>query len=492
MEVLLTTLLVPSLGALLLTAEWQSRVAWGRSTRDAWRRALKGLAVLLALLALGMLVHAVVRLITQFAAEQVILGLARGLLIALALRAAQRALQVSRLPDVHAVDVPQPQPSTRGELRVCGWLLAGFPLLWVAVPVLLLVSPLLLGMALTGMTRRAERARFLWLMAVAAEHQMDLATEIDAFAGGAHWWSRERYVALAGRLRNGSPLSEALAADRQLLPAEMVAAIRVSERTGTLPATLQEMAARYLEGVSRPQGDGAIFGLLSYYWVVLVLLGGAVGALSYWVAPTMQQIFSDFDAALPPLTRRVFEVTEASSTLLLFLLPLLAIPAAALLLLSTRAVDRGELFHWAPLGRWFPRGDAPGVLRWLALAVGAARPLPALIGEVAERLPRRDLGARLQRAARAMDGGSDPWVSLAAERFLTPREVVAVRAAHRAGHAPIVLMAIADGIERARLRRILWWIEWLKPIVMLVLGGLVAVLCVAYFLPLIAVFQRLL
>ena len=95
------------------------------------------------------------------------------------------------------------QTRPRDELRLCGWVLTGFPLLWAAVPALLLAAPLLFGVALVRMNSRIERTRFLWSMAIAIEHDMNLADEIDGFAGGARWRTRERYMALAGRLRDG-------------------------------------------------------------------------------------------------------------------------------------------------------------------------------------------------------------------------------------------------------------------------------------------------
>jgi type II secretory pathway component PulF len=112
--------------------------------------------------------------------------------------------------------------------------------------------------------------------------------------------------------------------------------------------------------------------------------------------------------------------------------------------------------------------------------------LPALITDVAERQPNRGLALRLLRAVQLMEAGGEPWIALSREHFLSRREVAAVQAAELAGSAPLALNAIADAIEHAQLRRILWWIEWLRPLVMLIFGGLVGVFCIAYFLPLIA------
>lgn len=491
-EILVTTLLVPLIGAVLLIAEWQSRTAFGRSTRANWRRGLQACGLLLAPIVAGMAWHAVARLASETLIEQIVPTVARLLMIVAASRAAYRAWQVGALGDYYSADVAAMllQSRPRSELRLSAWILACFPLLWAALPCLLLVAPLLFAVAILRMNDRVERTRFLGALAVAVEHNMDLAAEVNGFAAGARWRRREQFVALAGRLRDGTRLSDALAADAQLVSPNVVAAVRIAEQSGSLGAALRAEANRQQQALCGQFSDSSVFALICYYWVVLVVLAGIASALSYWIAPKFQEIFKDFGYPLPPLTERVLEMSAGSPLFVMLVIPLLLVPATTLLLLSTRSVDDGGSGIWTPLSRIFPRRDAPGVLRWLALAVDSRRPLPALITDVAERLPRSGVAVRLLRSAQSMTAGSEPWEALARESFLSRREVAAVRAADRAGGAPLALNAIADAIERAQLRRVLWWIEWLRPLVMLIFGGLVGVYCVGYFLPIVEMIRR--
>jgi type IV pilus assembly protein PilC len=492
MEILITTLFVPLVGALLLIAEWQSRTAFGRSTRANWRLGLRCCAIALVPVAAGMIWHTVGRLANHLLLEQIVPSIARVLMIVAACRGAYRAWQVALMGDYYTAQPADMlrQSRPRDELRLCGWILLGFPLLWALVPALLLIAPLLFAVALIRMGSRVERTRFLWTMAIAVEHGMNLADEIDGFAGGARWRTRERYMALAGRVRDGARLSDALSADGQVASAEVIAAIRVAEQTGSLGATLRAAAVRNQQGLTGAQSDGSVFAMICYCWVVLVVLMSVASSMSYWIAPKLVEIFKDFEIELPPLTAKVFDMSAGSPLFMLLVVPLLAIPAAVLLLLSTRSVDDGSGIIWGPLSWIFPRRDAPGVLRWLALAVEGRRPLPAVITDIAERLPNRNLGLRLLRAVQSIEAGGEPWESLSRESFLSRREVAAVQAAERAGSAPLALNAIADALERARLQRILWWIEWLRPMVMVIFGVLVAVYCIAYFLPLVTMIWK--
>ena len=493
MEVLFSTLLVPLFGVLLLTAEWQSRTAFGRSTRKGWRHALRALAILLLPLTAGMLWHAISRVASDLLIEQLVPTVARMLLVGVAGWAAYRSWQIGLTGDYYTADrVGILQESrARDELRLCAWVLTVCALLVVAVPAMMIAAPLLFGIAMLQMGRRVDRIRFLWHMAIAVEQDMDLAEEVDAFASGARWSMRERYVALSGRLRDGTALSVALEADPVIVSADVAAAIRVSEQTGTTSETLRAIAQRHHLAMCGPQSEGSVFGLLCYYWVVMVVLAWVTGFLGYWIVPRIEDIFTDFGEELPALSSTVFNLSVTSPVFILLIVPLLAVPAATLMLLSTRAVDGGSSPIWTPLSGILPRREAPGVLRWIAQGVAGGKPLPPLIASVAERQPERSLNVRLLRAAHQMESGEEPWESLARERFLSRREAAAVQAADRASGAPVALNAIADAMDRARLRRVLWWIEWLRPLVMLTFGGLVGMFCIAYFIPLVSLIWNL-
>ncbi|MBL8849424.1 MAG: type II secretion system F family protein [Planctomycetaceae bacterium] len=488
MEILVTTLIVPFLGALLLLAEWQSRIAYGRTSRGNWRLVLRGCAIALLPVVAGMVWHALVRLTNESWIYQAIPSIVRLLMIVAAARAAFRAWQIGLMGDYFTAEpaamLRQTRP--RDELRLCAWILTCFPLLWATVPALLLVAPFLFVAALMRMSQRVERTRFLWTLAIAVEHGMDLPAEVEAFGGGARWRTKERYMALAGRLRDGARLSDALATDGLLTSAEIIAAVRVAEQTGSLVATLRAAAARHQTALCNTPGDRSVITLICYCWFVLVVMSAITSSLAYWIAPKFEEIFKDFGVEMPLLTARLFDMSASSVTIFLLIIPLLVVPAGILVLLTTRSVDDTAASAWGPLSRIYPRRDAPGVLRWLALAVAGGRPLSAVISDVAERQPNRGLSLRLQRAAHAMNAGEPPWQALSDEHFLSRREVAAVQAADRAGNAPTALNAIADSIERTHVRRTLLWIEWLRPTVMLVFGGLVGIYCLAYFLPVIA------
>ena len=493
MEVLIVLLLVPGLGALLLLSEWQGRAALGRDARRLWRHVLRAAGLLLLPIAAGLSFYAARRFI-EFDLIQSVLLIGRLLLVGVLLWAGLRAVRVAGLGDERELSAREAVLRSRpaDELRLAAWTLVAFPLLWLVLSALVLIAPLLYIVGVIATTRRGESGQLLWTLAIGVEHRLNLADEVEALAQAGPWRRQSRLLGLASRLREGAVLSDALNSEPTLLPPHVVMAIRIGEQTGHLQRVLRDCAMRDTADMRHSQGDGSIAALMSYYWVLSVVMIVVVTFLCYSIVPKLKMIFQDFNIELPGVTQRMIAFADWLTGFGWITLPLLAMPVTLILLLAYAYIVGWSRINAPLLMRWFPRRDAPGVLRSLAWAVDAKRPLPALVSDAAAHHPRRDLGLRLARIGLVMESGDEGWKSLADEGFVTTQEVRALEAAGRVQHLPVALDALADSLDRARRHRLLWWIEWCKPLVMLTFGWLVAFYALAFFMPIVKLIEALL
>ena len=90
-----------------------------------------------------------------------------------------------------------------------------------------------------------------------------------------------------------------------------------------------------------------------------------------------------------------------------------------------------------------------------------------------------------------MAGGVGVWADLAGAGLLTRHDAAALEAAERVGNLPWALRALADGGDRRSHYRLLALGQVLQPLAILGLGGLVLVICLAYFGPLVAMIELL-
>lgn len=500
METLLIMLLIPSLGGGLLLSEWASRGALGRQVRTFWRFVLCGLGALVILVGLGMLLLVCVGIheaategLDSVALARPLLCVGLLLLAVTVLLAGLNAVRLGLFAD--EVDLSLQELGRRNHfadgMRLTAWVLVGFPLFWPFCLLLLVCSPLLYAVALSTIGRRSNQTRLLWLLAIAIENNMPLADEINAFADSFWGGFRGKLFRLADHLREGVALSDALEVQPGLVARSVVISIRTGEETGRLGQVLRSCAVARTRDLQRTNLDGSLVAVPLYFWWILTMLTLVVGFICYWIVPKFKAIFNDFGVDLPWATTNLIGAADAVVANFWLVAPLVGLPLTlALLLTYVQLVGWGNV-NWPWLLRWFPRRDAPEVLHNLAFAVAAERSLPQTLETIGGRHYRRDLGDRLQRIGAAVDAGDDGWSSLGTEGFLSRAEADAVRASARAGHLPYALDALAGSIERVQRYRSLWWIEVSKPIIVIVLGVLVAGFCLGMFMPLIKLINEL-
>jgi len=169
---------------------------------------------------------------------------------------------------------------------------------------------------------------------------------------------------------------------------------------------------------------------------------------------------------------------------------LLFVPAALLLVSPLISLVGWENLNFPLLMRWFPRRDAPEVLRTIAAIVDSGRPLSETLAEIAMHHPREDLRRRLSRVACDLGDGEFSWAVLCHDRFLRRDEAAALDSARANGHLAWALRSLADAVEARQRMRTAWAFEWQRPVLIGVLGALVAFVCVGLFLPLATIVEH--
>ncbi|MEX1051865.1 MAG: type II secretion system F family protein, partial [Patescibacteria group bacterium] len=112
---------------------------------------------------------------------------------------------------------------------------------------------------------------------------------------------------LINDVRGGEPLSKVMDKSPKVFPEVYVAVIRAGESTGQLSEvlmTLAEQQEKQAELISKVKGA------LMYPAIILIALLGVVGLIVFFVLPSMQSIFTDYDAELPLTTRLLFSTSN--------------------------------------------------------------------------------------------------------------------------------------------------------------------------------------
>lgn len=506
MPIVVMTLLIPLLGLGLLFCDSQRQTALPFQSRSFWAGALR----IMGLLAIPVGLLTVVLGLAAVDLQRTRWGLISTLPLfgALGLGTVLTGIQAFRLPrswpgadeDWDAGDVldrysplsllSEPRAA---HLRSGAWLMTLFPLLFI-LPILGIFGIFLLvvgAIVLSSMvhSRRAFQSQLLWLLAISTRHELPLSEEFRSLSENRGVQLKKKLKQAAEDLEHGDTLS--MAVERHgLLPTATIAAIRVSEGGGRLDETLRRLAIHSTDRL-KVYNLSQIGEILLQVFILLMVGSGIVGFVMYFIIPKFKEIFIGFGTELPQATVLLINMSDyvvnVSSVMLFW-------AGIGILLLVWHGLR--HLVGWSSLPcpvlmHWFPKRDAPEVLRALGGIAREGVSIPQKMLILVDRPGRPDLGARYQRISESMSAGETLSNSLYAQGLLTPLQRESVAAGERGGHLEFVLFSLAEAMEQREFRRGAYWAELVKPIAILSCGVITAFVVISLFLPLVKLLHEL-
>ena len=329
-------------------------------------------------------------------------------------------------------------------------------------------------------SRQAQQHSLLRLLRVAHQHRLELTPLVANLAHEHRGSYRRTLRRLAKRLAAGTQLVDALEQTPEVLSDSDVLAIRFGSQSGVLSSTYQQLLESPIDDVTRRPAETRH--LLAYWMVpgfVLVLL---LSLAMFVILPTFVGIAAEFGVLgimLPPaflLLQRVLELLNEYAIVWLLL-----------------ALAIGWLIVAAPPRRFFRRALATRFLRPVAQrrsiellrlfssAVDAGRPLPGALSTLARYHFDKHLRQKLLYARNEVEQGVDVWRSLADAKLLTTNESEALAKARSGAVQSWTLRRLAKWKLAALDRRTAILFSFLHPILVLIFGSIVLLVCYALF-----------
>lgn len=365
------------------------------------------------------------------------------------------------------------------QLLFVGGLSALFVWSFAAAGFLILGLVLIVAWLIAAQTRAGRRRAVVYFLAAAAERSMPLGPAVEALAEESPGRMGARLEGLAARLRQGTPLPEALARTPRIGTPLLPSAAAVGQQCGCLPHTLRQVAQDQ-SGMLRLMEQ-----LVSRLWYLVFSLAIAINALLFfrhWILPRFKLLVDDFGVQLEPGGSSIWALLTSPSFLVA--LGYVALPLG----LATVGLSLSLLWNPAspkPLGWLLWRLQLRGVLDLMALAVERRASLPSALCLVGDYLDAGRLRARLRRAAGAMIAGEPFEAALKRERLLTPAQAGVLHAAQRVGNLPWALHEVASTVGRRETRRVQAAINLMSALFMVVMACLVLMAALAVILPLV-------
>lgn len=275
-------------------------------------------------------------------------------------------------------------------------------------------------------SRGCRQRSLLRLLAVAHEQRLDIAPLLRNHAGEQFGIHRMRVNRLAGRVEDGTPIIEALEQTPEVLGDDIVLAIRFGAQTGTLSRTYEELIASHNADGDLPEltlQHTAIYTIVS-----LAVLGLVLSFLAIFIFPTLIEIENEFGLSRMGTGAPMFSLLVAICDHFVNAAPLYILVVLTLACLIWLSPSR-RLIRRILIPKWFDQlsqSHVAEVLRLLALAIDAGRPVPSAISTLAHYHFDSRVRHQLLHARNDVEQGADPWSSLAKVKLLTEAESTAL------------------------------------------------------------------
>ena len=287
-------------------------------------------------------------------------------------------------------------------------------------------------------------------------------------------------------IRGGSALSEAFAAQGAIFPRIYTASILAGERSGAL----DEVLSRYVSYMRRSVAlRRKIRGALAYPTFLLLASLGMVVFLTVYVVPRMSELFAGFGGKLPLVTQIVLGISGWLTGNIFWLAPLIIITAVGLGIWSRTPQGRltiAQILLRIPLaGNLLVQLSVAQASRSLATLLAGGITLVESWEIAAESITNLELRRRSSSILPLIREGRSFTESLETANWMPELAIDMIGIGERSGSLREMLDEVATFYDAEGEVRLEQLTTTLEPAILVVMGGIVVMILLAIYLPII-------
>jgi len=287
------------------------------------------------------------------------------------------------------------------------------------------------------------------------------------------------------RVRAGSALSESFEAHGAMFPGVYTASLMAGEKSGNLEQVIRRYVAyvKVVEAVRRK-----VISALIYPAVLLTLSVIVVGILVLRVVPQFSGYYEQFGKELPLSTRVIVAISTYATAYFGAMVLVAAAVAASIWFWLKRPGERERLDRWVlrlPLlgsvARKFATSQAS---RTLATLLGGGIPLVNAIDVAARSIKNRYMARELQRASQQVREGRALAAAMTDSGAFPDVALKMVEVGEQTGALQEMLNSLSDFYDEEIETNLDRFVTLVEPILLIIMGIVIAGLLLALYMPL--------
>src|SRR2546421_580385 len=287
-------------------------------------------------------------------------------------------------------------------------------------------------------------------------------------------------------IRGGAALSQAFAAQGATFPRIYTASILAGERSGAL----DDVLSRYVTYMRRSVGlRRKIRGALAYPAFLLFACLGMVIFLTTFVVPRMSDLFSGFGNNLPTVTVIVLTISGTLTRNVFWVVPALIVGSIGLFIWSRtpggRLVIDRVMLRLPLAGKLLVQMTASQAARSLATLLAGGITIVESWEIAAESITNLELRHRSSAILPLIREGRSFTESLETAKWMPDLAIDMIGIGERSGSLREMLDEVATFYEAESEVRLEQLTTTLEPAILVVMGGVVVIILLAIYLPII-------
>ena len=333
----------------------------------------------------------------------------------------------------------------------------------------------------TGRCFLAFNQEFLALVRSGLSIVLVLDTLLEKMEKGSFY---DAVSSIRDEIKAGGTLSDAFEKFPAFFPPLYISAIRAGERTGDIPETLSRFMAyrKRIEAIKVKVRNASFYPIILTCAAVLVVV-----FLLLYVVPAFTQIYADAQVELPLMTRMLISFSGLLTGFWYIWLALIVGILFAFKVLLTSSSGRFVLDRFILSCPFFSGLTTDYALssycRTLATTVDSGIPLVQSMGMCRGTVNNLYLQEKVSRAIRSVEEGGMLSAALEQTGFFPLLALRMISVGESSGSLIEMLGEVAEFYESEVEHRLSRLTTMIEPVLMVVMGGLIAFIIVAMYVP---------
>ena len=287
------------------------------------------------------------------------------------------------------------------------------------------------------------------------------------------------------KVKAGTSLSDAFGEHTGLFPPVYAASLMAGERSGNLDAVIRRYVAyEKIIGTVKRRTISALI----YPAILVTLMVVLVGIIVLRVVPAFSGFYANFNRELPLSTRVIVGISDAAVSNFWLILLAVVGGVAGLLAWTRNPAQRARLDHlllqlpWA--GASVRKFATSQLARTLATLLGGGIPLVNSLEIAGAAMTNRYLASEIAEVTRKVREGQSFAGALLARGMFPDVAVKMVEVGESTGALQEMLNSLADFYDEEIETEVARFITIIEPVVLVVMGVVIAAVVLALYMPL--------